>query len=99
MHKLLSRYYFKILMLYFGGIAASAQGSEQPESPVFEIFAPEKVVASAAGKQISATEWRLTDIKGETIGLHRYRVSSDVARAQVFYLPGTNMNGVLKTSD
>jgi hypothetical protein len=48
--------------------------------------------------QIFETEWRQT-AHGESVGLHRYFKKDSKPHAVLFYLPGTNMNGVLKTRE
>ncbi|MDA0978397.1 MAG: alpha/beta fold hydrolase [Proteobacteria bacterium] len=48
---------------------------------------------------LSETEYRLTTASGQSVGLHRFRDTRMAPRAVVLYLPGTNMNGTLKSRD
>ena len=67
------------------------------ETTGFEIFRSE-VVSTPQG-QVTETEWRHADASGQVIGLHRYHSTDAATIATLLYLPGTNMNGVLKTAD
>ena len=57
------------------------------------------VVVSTSQGQVTETEWQQVDASGQRIGLHRYHATGAVTTATLLYLPGTNMNGVLKTAD
>jgi hypothetical protein len=67
------------------------------ETTGFELLRSE--VISTPQAQVTETEWRHTDASGQSIGLHRYHSTGKALIATLFYLPGTNMNGVLKTAD
>lgn len=83
-HMRLLLQFFLLLPLVLPAVAAAA----------FVEFSPERTVFA----NVTATEWRNTS-QDQTIGLHRYRQTSDEPpTAVVFYLPGTNMNGTLKTT-
>lgn len=68
-----------------------------PVTQAFKLVAAEAEIFSMAG--LTATEWRRTDELGQSVGLHRYRSPGTGIKAVLFYLPGTNMNGTLKTLD
>lgn len=56
----------------------------------------------AGDPALTETSWHSDVPPGgryDKIGLHRYRAASAKARAVVFYLPGTNMNGELAVTD
>ena len=57
-----------------------------------------QVISTAQG-QVTETEWQYLDASGQAFGLHRYQSAGAVTIATLLYLPGTNMNGVLKTTD
>lgn len=67
------------------------------ETTGFELLRSE--VISTPQSQVTETEWRHTDASGQAIGLHRYRSAGAETIATLLYLPGTNMNGVLKVTD
>ena len=67
------------------------------ETSGFELLRSE--VISTPQAQVTETEWRNTDASGQTIGLHRYHADGVALIATLLYLPGTNMNGVLKIAD
>ena len=57
-----------------------------------------EVISTPQG-QVTETEWQHVDTSGQAFGLHRYESADAVTIATLLYLPGTNMNGVLKTAD
>ena len=57
-----------------------------------------EVISTPQG-QVTETEWQHVDASGQAFGLHRYQSAGAVTIATLLYLPGTNMNGVLKTAD
>jgi thioesterase domain-containing protein len=67
------------------------------ETTGFELLRSE-VISTPQG-QVTETEWRNTDASGQAIGLHRYHSTGAAAIATLLYLPGTNMNGVLKIAN
>ncbi len=58
-----------------------------------------KAVAEANGQVITGSTWLLSEESGQSIRLHGYRTLPGKPIATLLYLPGTNMNGTLKTTD
>lgn len=73
--------------------------AEETVDADFRIVHPDQVVASTVGGEIVEAQWRRTVANGDSIGLHRYRQLNQTPVGALLYLPGTNMNGVLKTAD
>ena len=83
--------YLLLVLLAFPGSTSAA--SDQ----TFVLVGEETAVASLSAAPVTSTEWRYTDDDSQSVGLHRYRLAGGPSRAVLFYLPGTNMNGTLKT--
>ncbi len=81
-----------------GPVQAQAQAPEKPLS-AFEAVSAEQPVTALSSGTLLETEWQLLLGEQQRIGLHRYRVPEVEPVARLLYLPGTNMNGVLKTRD
>jgi len=82
-----------IIALILLGIVARANAD-------FVVTMPTKPIAGDAG--VTETSWRrdvAPDGPYDKIGLHRYQAASGNAKAVLFYLPGTNMNGELAVAD
>ena len=82
------RYFFSVIILLPLLAVAQTDG--------FELYRSETV--STSGVQLVETEWRYSDESGQFVGLHRYQAAGVKTIATLLYLPGTNMNGVLKTT-
>ena len=82
--------YLIVIFILLPGVAIA-------ETTGFGLLRSEAI--STAQGQVTETEWQYVDASGQAFGLHRYQSASAVTIATLFYLPGTNMNGVLKTPD
>jgi hypothetical protein len=95
----LNRYTIALFLLVF---SINALGGVAEASPQFSLQSAETVVSKTPSGTLTGTEWRLTydDMEPvQAVGLHRYRNPDRPSRAVLLYLPGTNMNGSLKTAD
>jgi alpha-beta hydrolase superfamily lysophospholipase len=88
---------FNLVSIFLLLVASSCAYPDVDANPGFELIASDAITAGTEAGLITATEWRYSDEGGESIGLHRYQRQRGTPHAILLYLPGTNMNGVLKT--